>query len=256
MNTYSIKDIDILKIVEIARQAGDKILDVYNSSDFDIEIKADKSPLTRADKASHEYIKAELEKSFPEIPVLSEEGKETDYAIRRSWDIFWCVDPLDGTKEFIKRNGEFTVNIALIKNNKPVAGVIHVPVTNTTYYSKPGEGSYKITGDEDPVKIKVSDSSNGIIAVGSRSHSSDEERNFLSDYNIDQTISVGSSIKFCMIAEGRANLYYRYGPTWEWDTAAGHSIVLEAGGKFKEGLEPEYNKEKLLNSSFACFGNI
>ena len=247
---------DILKVIAIAKEAGELILEVYNSKDFEIELKDDNSPLTKADKASHAHIKNELTKIYPDIPVLSEEGREIDYEERKNWKIFWCVDPLDGTKEFIKRNGEFTVNIALIENNFPVAGVIHIPVENVTYYSISGRGSYKIDENSEPIKLSVSDSSNGIIAVTSRSHSSDEEKDILSIYDIAETISVGSSIKFCMIAEGRANLFYRHGQTWEWDTAAGHSIVMEAGGRFKKGLEPRYNKEKLLNSSFMCFGNI
>lgn len=256
MSHTPLDKIDILRIVEIARNAGRDILKVYNSTDFKIEIKDDNSPLTKADKASHNYIKRELEILYPEIPIISEEGKEIEYETRKDWQIFWCVDPLDGTKEFIKRNGEFTVNIALILNNVPVAGVIHVPVTNVTYYSKLGEGSYKIDGDDPPEKISVSDSVNGIVAVKSRSHSSDEEKKILSKYNVIDFISVGSSLKFCMVAEGKANLYYRHGPTWEWDTAAGHSIVLEAGGRFEQDLEPAYNKEKLLNSSFMCYGKV
>lgn len=256
MSNNILDKIDIQRIAAVAREAGELILQVYSSSDFDIELKDDNSPLTKADKASHDYIINELEELYPDIPVLSEEGKEIQYETRKNWAMFWCVDPLDGTKEFIKRNGEFTVNIALIFNSEPVAGVIHVPVTNVTYYSKSGEGSYKTDGNAQPVKLSVSDSNNGIVAVKSRSHSSDEEKEILSKYNVVDSISVGSSLKFCMVAEGKANLYYRHGPTWEWDTAAGHSIVLEAGGSFNEDMKLEYNKVKLLNSSFMCYGKI
>ena len=160
-----LRKINIQHIIAVAREAGEQILQVYRSADYDIELKNDNSPLTKADKASHNYIKNKLEVLYNDIPILSEEGREIDYETRKHWNMFWCVDPLDGTKEFIKRNGEFTVNIALIKDNLPVAGVIHVPVTNVTYCSKQGEGSYKIDGNAQTVKLSVSDSSNDLSHI-------------------------------------------------------------------------------------------
>jgi len=249
---------DFKDLIRISHLAGEEIMKIYSSSSFEVEITNDKSPLTLADKKSHEIISNELTHLFPSIPILSEEGKSIEYENRKAWEYFWLVDPLDGTKEFIKRNGEFTVNIALIKKNKPVAGVIYVPATKTTYYGSINEGAYKITDGSEPIKIMVSKNfGNGIIAVKSRSHSSEEEDNFFSKYNVIDSISVGSSLKFCMVAEGKAHLYFRSGPTWEWDTAAGHAIILSSGGTVS-GINQEfnYNKESLLNSGFVVSSGI
>lgn len=243
-------EIDVKKIIEIAKYAGDEILQIYGTQDFGVEQKTDDSPLTSADQASHDVINEKLKENYPDIPVLSEEGKDISFEDRKDWKYFWLVDPLDGTKEFIKRNGEFTVNIALIEDNKPILGVILAPVLDTTYYGKKGEGAYKIEKGEKSA-IKVKQSNNGLTAVKSRSHSSDDENNVLSQYNIKDTISIGSSLKFCLVAEGKADIYYRHGPTWEWDTAAGQSIVEAAGGRV-EGLW--YNKEVIKNSSFLVKG--
>lgn len=246
------------KIIEIAREAGDAILDVYNSEDFGIENKADNSPLTKADKASHNIIVAELKKNFPEIPILSEEGKAIPFEERKNWERFWCVDPLDGTKEFIKRNGEFTVNIALIENQKPVAGVIFVPVTKELYYGDIENGSFKVYANGQTAQLHVSGktSKDELIVVQSRSHSGEEEENFYSQFKVKEKLSRGSSLKICMVAEGRADLYFRGGPTWEWDTAAGHAILLGAGGRFtnKDGTELVYNKEVIKNFGFIALG--
>ncbi len=246
------------KIIEIAREAGDAILDVYNSEDFGIENKADNSPLTKADKASHNIIVAELKKNFPEIPILSEEGKAIPFEERKNWERFWCVDPLDGTKEFIKRNGEFTVNIALIENQKPVAGVIFVPVTKELYYGDIENGSFKVNANGQTAQLHVSGktSKDELIVVQSRSHSGEEEENFYSQFKVKEKLSRGSSLKICMVAEGRADLYFRGGPTWEWDTAAGHAILLGAGGRFtnKDGTELVYNKEVIKNFGFIALG--
>jgi 3'(2'), 5'-bisphosphate nucleotidase len=243
--------IDIDLINKIAFEAGKEILEVYNKEDFQVEIKSDKSPLTIADKISHSIIKEFLTKHYPDIPVLSEEGKETPFEERRNWKLFWLVDPLDGTKEFIKRNGEFTVNIALIKKNAPILGVIYIPVKSLLYYGSQGEGAFKINADGNKEKIRVKPQSNELIAVKSKSHSSESEDKFLSRFTIKNTISAGSSLKFCMVAEGKADIYYRGGPTWEWDTAAGHAIVEAAGGYCKEADgEFLYNKPVLLNKAF------
>lgn len=243
-------NIDINILVKIAKSAGEKILEVYNSNNFGVEHKKDDSPLTIADTLANEIITSELQKHYPEIPIISEEGKNIPYDDRKSYEYFWLVDPLDGTKEFINRNGDFTVNIALIHKHTPIMGVIYVPVYNTTYHGTVLLGAYK-EANKILEKISVRNKKTELTAVGSRSHSSEEDQKVLSQYDIKDFTSRGSSLKFCMVAEGLADLYYRGGPTMEWDTAAGHAIVLAAGGKI-EGLT--YNKENLLNSSFICKG--
>lgn len=249
-------NIDLKKIMLIAQQAGRAIMEIYQAGDFSVEIKDDNSPLTLADKASHQIIKQELTRAYPEIPVLSEEGKDVDFQTRQKWDRFWLVDPLDGTKEFIKKNGEFTVNIALIENHYPVLGVILAPALETLYYGINQSLAFKQNSDGAAVAIKVAKKNrNGMIAVKSRSHSSEEELQALSQWNIQDSISVGSSLKFCMVAEGKANVYYRHGPTWEWDTAAGQAIVEGAGGTVTaEAQRLAYNKPVIKNGSFLVSG--
>ncbi len=239
---------NINSLVDISLEAGEKVMEIYGYDDFQVDQKEDASPLTIADTESHRIIKQRLEEKYPGIPVLSEEGKDIPYRQRKKWDLFWLVDPLDGTREFIRRNGEFTINIALIRDNRPVAGIIFAPVLGSCYYSIQSEGAFKILEGGEPERIKVNtDTANGMIAVKSRSHSSEEEKRVLSGYNIKDSISVGSSLKFCMVAEGKAHLYYRHGPTWEWDTAAGHAIAEQAGASVS-GLS--YNKKIIKNSSF------
>lgn len=241
-------------IINIAREAAKEILRVYNSDDFDVEIKGDNSPLTKADKASHNIIEKELIRLYPEIPILSEEGKEIIFDERKNWTKFWLVDPLDGTKEFIKRNGEFTVNIALIENGKPILGVIYVPVTNEIYYGDLENGSFKINqeGFTNQIKVSAKNSNDELNVVQSRSHSGDEEKEFYSNFKIKESLSKGSSLKICLVAEGKAEIYFRGGPTWEWDTAAGHAILIGAGGHFvnKDKSELVYNKEIIKNFGF------
>ena len=248
----------ITALTEIAREAGQKIMEIYNSNDFEIEYKEDNSPLTKADTASHSLIKEHLRKLAPEIPIISEEGKSIPYEQRKNWKDFWLVDPLDGTKEFIKRNGEFTVNIALVKNNKSVLGVIYAPALKVLYFADSSNGAFKQMNGCAPEAINTN--SNGqdkLVAIQSRSHSSSGENEFLSRYSITDFISKGSSLKFCLVAEGNADLYYRSGPTWEWDTAAGQAILTIAGGKVMTGnKELEYNKPTLKNDEgFVCVGN-
>ncbi len=253
-----IKQIDIQKINEIARKAGEAIMRIYNDEDFSkvVDFKSDNSPLTLADKASHEVIEAALTAFDPSIPILSEEGKEMAYTERKNWDVFWLVDPLDGTKEFIKRNGEFTVNIALIENKRPVLGVIYVPATDVYYYGKVGEGAYKKEGRNSPSAMKTTVKESDLVAVRSRSHASDEEQAILNQYGVTDFISVGSSLKFCMVAEGKADIYFRHGPTMEWDTGAGQAVLEAAGGVVVDKNGPfSYNKESLLNGSFICFAD-
>jgi len=250
-----------IKIIkDIAIKAGEEILNIYHDPTLskEIENKSDNSPLTLADKASNVVIVNSLKSSFPKLPILSEEEKHVDYSIRSEWDKFWLVDPLDGTKEFIKRNGEFTVNIALIENGYPVLGVIYAPVLNTLYVGNINDkSSYKIDDQGNKTILKVNQKTTQRIAVGSRSHSSQEEADLLKQYDVKDTISVGSSLKFCMVAEGKADIYYRHGPTMEWDTGAGQAIAEAAGGSVTSmttGKRFHYNKENLLNGSFLVKG--
>lgn len=255
MNTNNI-DLDLLK--NIARKAGAAIMDIYSREDFKsiTDFKADNSPLTLADQESHKIIQNGLEQAYPEIPVLSEEGKNIPYEERKDWHTFWLVDPLDGTKEFIKRNGEFTVNIALITGDEAVAGVIYAPAREVMYSGIKGKGAWKESNDA-VEKMTSSSKSNNLTAVGSRSHSSPEEEELLNSYNVSEAVSIGSSLKFCLVAEGKADIYYRHGPTMEWDTAAGQAIVEAAGGIVVDQKKNRftYNKQSLLNGSFLCLGN-
>ena len=249
------ENIEIKNILEISKLAGDEILKIYDDeSQFNIvDFKADDSPLTLADKKSHEVIARNIEDLYPHIPLLSEEGRDIPYDIRKYWNEFWLVDPLDGTKEFIKRNGEFTVNIALIVDGYPVLGVIYAPVLDTYYYALKDEGSYKINGDQRS-HLKVTDKkAGGLTAVRSRSHASPEEEEVFKKYNVTEFTSVGSSLKFCMVAEVKADIYYRHGPTMEWDTGAGQAIVENAGFEMINIESKErftYNKPSLLNPGF------
>jgi 3'(2'), 5'-bisphosphate nucleotidase len=246
----------IQAINQIAQEAGARIMEIYHNEDFSqvVDFKADSSPLTIADSEAHRIIEAELQKIYPDIPVLSEEGKHTDYEIRKKWPLYWLVDPLDGTKEFIKRNGEFTVNIALIENNRPVAGVIYAPVPEVLYFAALECGSFKQEQNQEPTPIKVNNKPTNLIAVKSRSHADEAEEKLLSQYPIGGKVAIGSSLKFCLIAEGKADFYYRHGPTMEWDTAAGQAILEIAGGTVKNlaGESLPYNKASLVNGSFIC----
>jgi len=253
-------EIDIQDILIIARKAGNEIVSIYNNEKLFnvVDFKSDDSPLTLADKASNKVIERELKKLYPNIPVLSEEGRNIGFSERKDWDIFWLVDPLDGTKEFIKRNDEFTVNIALIKNGYPLMGVIYVPVKDTYYFGNSLlNEAFKQVGSGEPVQIEVNYKKENRVAVQSRSHASEEESEIMKRYDATDSISVGSSLKFCMVAEGKADLYYRHGPTMEWDTAAGQAVLEAAGGKvirMEDEQRFHYNKEDLLNKSFICFG--
>lgn len=254
-----------------ALAAGKDILEVYNdpASDFGIERKADNSPLTRADKKAHQRIMSFLEQT--PYPVLSEEGKHMDYAVRKEWNTLWIVDPLDGTKEFIKKNGEFTVNIALVSNGVPVLGVIYVPVKEELYLAEEQLGAFKRTATapgstpesldallQDAVRLPVAQpDKQAFVVVASRSHLTDETRAYIEQMEQQheqvETRSSGSSIKICLVAEGAADVYPRFAPTMEWDTAAGHAIVRAAGKEIwhTDLQEPlRYNKEDLLNPWF------
>jgi 3'(2'), 5'-bisphosphate nucleotidase len=248
---------------EAAIKAGKKILEVY-AKDFAVETKTDNSPLTEADRESHNIIKDHLQQTG--LPLLSEEGKQLAFADRKDWETFWLIDPLDGTKEFIKKNGEFTVNIALIKNKKPVLGIVYVPVTGILYFGSESNGSFKIAYDENKTveelianaaKLPDAVSPEKYTIVASRSHSSAETENFIDErkkiHGEVDLISAGSSLKLCLVAEGKAQVYPRLAPTMEWDTAAGHAVAKFSGCKvydFKTNEELEYNKENLLNPWF------
>ena len=246
-------------IINVSKNAGQSILDIYNDENKfnNIEIKKDNSPLTLADKASNNIICSSLKKLYPDIPILSEEGTTIDYYERKKWKNFWLIDPLDGTKEFIKRNGEFTVNIALIKDSKPILGVVYAPVLDITWYGSKDIGSFKIEGDSNSKKINVInsiDDNKNIKIVSSRSHSNSPKlEEYTSQFKKFELIKMGSSIKICLVADGSAHYYPRFGPTMEWDTAAAHAIVKYAGGNIlniNSKLELRYNKENLLNPGF------
>lgn len=249
--------IDLEKVCEIARDAGRAIMAVYDG-EIEVEMKEDKSPLTAADKAAHEVIVTGLQNAYPNIPILSEEGADIPYAQRKNWQRFWMVDPLDGTKEFIKRNGEFTVNIALIEGQSPVAGVVYVPAQGKMYWGEKGRGAWVQESERDACQISArkSDHKKGLTVVMSRSHPSPELEAYLKDIKVAEALPVGSSLKLCVVAEGRADFYPRLGPTMEWDTAAGHAVVEGAGGTVAtpEGPALGYNKENLLNPYFIVRG--
>ncbi len=242
------------KIIDLSKLAGEKIMDIYGQDDFQIQEKEDDSPLTAADLAAHNAIVAALEILTPAVPILSEESAKLDFETRSSWETYWLVDPLDGTKEFIKRNGEFTVNIALIHQHKPILGVVHAPATGATYYSAEGLGAFKQEGSDKPKAITVIDKEGSPLrVVGSRSHAGGILGGFLENVGSHEMVSMGSSLKLCLVAEGAADLYPRLGLTSEWDTAAAHAIVLEAGGRVTDTeMNPLlYNtKDSLLNPFF------
>ena len=251
--------------ITAALEAGKAILEIYNSGEFDVEIKGDSSPLTKADIASHDVLMSFLKESS--IPVLSEEGKAISYEERKDWKQLWIIDPIDGTKEFIKRNGEFTVNIALIENQKTLIGVIFVPATGDLYFSTKEMGSFKVivnleNFDVDSLilngnKLPLLQKNNTFTIVASRSHMSLETEIYVQEmrnkYGKVNLISKGSSLKLCMVAEGIANCYPRFAPTMEWDTAAGQAICEHAGFEVIDWVTKQkmlYNRKELLNNWF------
>ncbi|HYX73831.1 MAG TPA: 3'(2'),5'-bisphosphate nucleotidase CysQ [Steroidobacteraceae bacterium] len=242
----------------IARAAGREILEVYAAGAAAATPKADDSPLTAADLRAHRLIVEQLRKLTPELAVLSEESAQVPFTVRSQWRRYWLVDPLDGTREFLSRNGEFTVNIALIEDHSPVLGVVHVPVTDTTYYGVPGTGAWRQQGAEPEVAIRVAPhSAVPVRIVGSRSHRGDSLAAFLERVGPHALLAIGSSLKFCLVAEGAADVYPRLGPTSEWDTAAAHAVLLAAGGTLRalDGAPLAYNsREALLNPFFVAFG--
>ena len=255
------KDIDVEDIIGIAQRAGDAIMEIY-ARDFSVETKEDSSPLTEADKKSNTVILEGLKHLYPEIPFISEETKQIPFEERKHWKRFWLIDPIDGTKEFIKKNGEFTVNIALVEEDVPVVGVVHVPARDETYFAGRGLGAFKRQNINDKQQTKIhSDghysSKEKVVVVGSRSHLSPETLEFVEELKARgkevEFRSSGSSLKLCLVASGEADVYPRFGPTMEWDTGAAHAIALYAGRSVinydtKQPLV--YNKENLLNPWF------
>lgn len=251
--------------ITAALEAGKEILKIYHSKDFNIQTKADNTPLTKADKASHNIITSVLKKT--DIPILSEEGKAISYEERKDWKRLWIVDPIDGTKEFIKRNGEFTVNIALIENQKPIIGVIFVPVSGELYFSSKEFGAFKVAADFNDFdvetlisqanKLPLQRKDKTFTIVASRSHMSAETERYIKELRIThgvvKLISKGSSLKLCLVAEGLADCYPRFASTMEWDTAAGQAICISSGFEVIDWITKEnmiYNRKELLNNWF------
>ncbi|ETW98807.1 MAG: 3'-5'-bisphosphate nucleotidase [Candidatus Entotheonella factor] len=255
--SYNPKDL-IEPVKQIARQAGQRILDIYES-DYAIEQKEDASPLTEADLAAHKTIVEGLSLLTPEWPILSEESSDIPFSERATWSQYWLVDPLDGTREFISRNGEFTVNIALIQDHEAVLGVVHVPVQDTDYYGEQSLGAFVERSGSGPQAIGVSPfTSAPARVVGSRSHRGNSLDNYLARLGEHELVSMGSSLKICLVAEGRADVYPRLGPTSEWDTAAAHAVVTSAGGHVVDvdGNPLRYNtKDEYLNPFFIVYGD-
>lgn len=261
-----IETIKIHDILTIAFEAGQKILDIYHAETFEVDLKSDASPVTIADKTAHYYIYEQLAAKYPDIPIISEEGEIPDFTTRQQWPYTWLVDPLDGTKEFIKKNGEFTVNIGLIENGSPIAGVIYIPAQETMYFASKEIGSYKLTDCtrilgqateqllEAAQKLPLPKQHDGIHVVVSRSHFSSETESYLKQlaqqYSKVETISSGSSIKMCLVAEGAADVYPRLSYSMEWDTAAGEAIVKYSGAHvevYPSKVQMQYNKQQLKN---------
>jgi 3'(2'), 5'-bisphosphate nucleotidase len=244
---------------DIARDAGRAILEVYGRDDFAVARKADDSPLTEADQVAHRIISRALEELDSGAPILSEESQPADHAARREWQRFWLVDPLDGTKEFLKRNGEFTVNIALVDDHRAVLGVVYAPVLDRLYFGSVELGAWRADAGEKPQRIAVrAEAASPLRVVGSRSHPSRELAAYLARLPLHEITDMGSSLKICLVAEGAADLYPRLGPTSEWDTAAAQAILESAGGRMidLDGRPLRYNsKDDLRNPHFLAFGD-
>jgi len=251
--------IDIQKVNYIAKKAGEKIMQIYQH-DFNVNYKKDNSPLTKADIKSNEIITEGLKELYPEIPILSEESKNVSYDIRKDWEYFWLIDPLDGTKEFVKKNGEFTVNIALIHKDTPVLGVIYAPAIEILYFGQKDQGAFKQKKNEKPQKLPIykHTNDNTLKVIVSKSHYTPETEDFINHLKNKykktiEFIHIGSSLKLCLIAEGKSDIYPRLAPSMEWDIAAGQAMVEQAGGKiveYKTQATLRYNKQNLLNPWF------
>ncbi len=247
------------ELLELARHAGNAILAIYRRrGPVEVQAKGDGSPLTLADRASHEVLVQGLEKLDPGVPVLSEESSEIGYEVRRHWERFWLVDPLDGTKEFVKGGGDFTVNVARIESGRPTFGLVLAPVLDVAFMGSRGRGAWKIEGDGSRTRIEVRPArTEALVGVMSLSHAGPELAALKARYPSLGIDSMGSSLKFCLVAEGKADFYPRSGPTMEWDTAAAQCVVEEAGGTMRtlEGREFAYNKPELRNPGFLVTGD-
>lgn len=239
------------EVTELAEEAAEATLEIYREN-FDVEYKKDEtnSPLTEADKESHEIIMEGLRKITPEIPIISEESKQNmNYSTRKDFDKFWLVDPLDGTREFVKKNDEFTVNIGLIEGQTPTAGVVVVPVENITYKTDGSKAIKFKNNEKHEIEVSTTSKLSKAIATRSRSHSGKKVQKLFDQIDFKDSLPCGSSLKFCQIAEGNADVYCRFNPTWEWDTAAAHALLKVAGGTVTEpnGQPLVYNKKSLKN---------
>jgi 3'(2'), 5'-bisphosphate nucleotidase len=254
-----LSDLQISDILQLIENAGKEIVKIYRQADFDIKIKSDNSPVTCADLASDKIIKSGLETITPRIPVFSEETKEIDFKIRSEWNPLWILDPLDGTKEFIARNDEFCISLALISENMPVAGFIHSPVTLETWMAIKNEGAFKITEGK-KIRLPFLTPSGPYRINRSRSHHSEKEEIWIENFRKQNEAVIaifGSAIKFCKIAEGISDIYPKFSRIHEWDIAAGHLIIEESGGRIIEtisGKPPVYNKESYFQPPFIAFG--
>lgn len=263
-----LKNIDLEKIASIAKEAGEAVMRIY-TEDFKVSYKEDNSPLTSADLKANEIILKRLSENYPSLPTLSEESETVPYEVRKHWQYYWCIDPIDGTKEFVKKSGEFTINIALIHKNEPVLGVVYAPVLNVLYIAKKDEGAFKYIGKSKEKLEKKRVNLKTLNIATSKSHLDTKTKKFIkelsSSYVVNQT-AIGSSLKICLIAEDKMDIYPRCGKTMEWDTAAAHAILKEAGGEIyiydekllaKNYIEKDenlknlhYNKRNLMNPFF------
>ncbi|MBY5961284.1 MULTISPECIES: 3'(2'),5'-bisphosphate nucleotidase CysQ [Marinobacter] len=243
-------------VIKIADEASEKVLHIYQS-DFKVNYKEDHSPITAADIASHDIIVKGLRQISRDIPILSEEGAEIPWEERKKWRRFWLIDPIDGTKDFTQRTGEFTVNIAMIEDGEPVMGVVTAPALKEAFWGIKGEGAHMRDRTGRVHRIRVAEPKDTLRVVASKNHLNEETRAFIEALGSHETVQAGSSLKFCRIAEGHADIYPRMGPTSEWDTAAAHAVLVAAGGKVQtpEGQPLVYGKENILNPNFIAAGN-
>ncbi|ERS87037.1 3'-5'-bisphosphate nucleotidase [Marinobacter sp. C1S70] len=243
-------------VIKIADEASEKVLHIYQS-DFKVSYKDDHSPITAADIASHDIIVKGLRNISRDIPILSEEGAEIPWEERKKWRRFWLIDPIDGTKDFTQRTGEFTVNIAMIEDGEPVMGVVTAPALKEAFWGIKGEGAHMRDRTGRVHRIRVAEPKDTLRVVASKNHLNEETRTFIEALGSHETVQAGSSLKFCRIAEGHADIYPRMGPTSEWDTAAAHAVLVAAGGKVQtpEGQPLVYGKENILNPNFIAAGN-
>jgi 3'(2'), 5'-bisphosphate nucleotidase len=243
-------------VIKIADEASEKVLHIYQS-DFKVHFKEDETPITAADLAANEIITQGLRRIARDIPIISEEGSETPWEERKHWRRFWLVDPIDGTKDFTQRTGEFTINIAMIEEGEPVMGVVVAPALKEAYWGVKGEGAYKRDRTGKARHIRVAEPRDSLRVVASKNHLNEDTRAFIAKLGPHETVQAGSSLKFCRIAEGHADIYPRLGPTSEWDTAAAHAVLLAAGGKVQtfEGDPLRYGKEDVLNPWFIAAGS-